>query len=120
MIIRDLDGRGNAVFHESTQRFLGVLNEMWDLHRKKGEDYGADHDPFLNVRNSEAFGMPAWLGAALRGQDKLVRIQKAARQVLAGEEVSMSNESLEDAFIDAANYFAIGLVLLREGQKEIT
>lgn len=94
--------------HPSTGRFREVLDEMWRLHEKKGQDYGSATDPFANVRNSEAFGMPAWVGAALRAQDKMVRIQAAATRG------SLANESLEDAFIDLANYAAIGLVLLRE------
>lgn len=105
--------------HPATQEFGRIIEEMYRLHLKKGEDYGVEDDPFLNVRNSEAFGMPGWVGAALRAQDKMVRIQKAARQALGGEEVSMANESLEDAFIDLANYAVIGLVLLRQDMKEI-
>lgn len=106
---------------DGTRQFQLVLEEMNQLHLKKGRDYGTNRDPFTNVRNSEAFGLPAWVGAMLRAQDKMVRIQKAARQVLSGEELSMANEGLEDSLIDLANYAVIGLVLLRqdsEGDRE--
>ena len=60
------------------------------------------------MRASEHFGIPAWLGAVIRANDKMSRIKSfAERGVLA-------NEPIEDSLIDLANYAVIALVLYRE------
>lgn len=100
--------------HPLTFEFCGVLDEMEALHMKKGADYGRAEDPFANVRASERFGIPGWVGAMLRANDKMVRIQKAALQAVRGEPIELANETLEDSLIDLAVYAAIAIVLLRE------
>jgi hypothetical protein len=90
--------------------FEKVLQEIHDLHTKKQSDYGRPEqgDPFANVRASEDFGIPGWLGAVIRANDKVRRIQKYARGG------TMINESVEDSLLDAAVYFMIALCLFRE------
>jgi len=90
--------------------FEKVLQEIHDLHTKKQSDYGRPEqgDPFANVRASEDFGIPGWLGAVIRANDKVRRIQKYARGG------TMVNESVEDSLLDAAVYFMIALCLFRE------
>ncbi len=82
------------------------------LHNQKQSDYGRTNDPFANVRASEDFGIPAWVGCMTRANDKMVRLQKAARGG------TIVNDSTEDDFIDLAVYAAIGLVLYRETQPD--
>jgi hypothetical protein len=94
--------------HPSSQKFYAVLAEAAKLHDKKQRDYGSDADPFANVRASEDFGIPAWLGCIIRGNDKVRRIQSFATR---GE---LANESIEDALIDLLVYAGIALVLYRE------
>jgi hypothetical protein len=94
--------------HESSRRFYAVLAEAAKLHDKKQRDYGTDEDPFANVRASEDFGIPAWLGCMIRSNDKIRRMQSFAKK---GE---LANESIEDALIDLLVYAGIGLVLYRE------
>jgi hypothetical protein len=94
--------------HESSRKFYAVLAEAAKLHDKKQRDYGSDADPFANVRASEDFGIPAWLGCIIRGNDKVRRIQSFATR---GE---LANESIEDALIDLLVYAGIALVLYRE------
>lgn len=92
-------------------RFHAALKEMGDLHDERQRGYGTKTDPFANVRASEAWGVPAWQGAMIRGCDKIKRLQTfAATGQLAGEKV-------EDAFLDLANYAIIALVLWRETQE---
>jgi hypothetical protein len=95
--------------------FEKVLQEIRDLHIKKQSDYGRPEqgDPFANVRASEDFGIPGYLGAVIRANDKVRRIQKYARGG------TMVNESVEDSLLDAAVYFMIALCLFRE-QNEIS
>jgi hypothetical protein len=93
--------RGSERFHE-------LLRELGDLHDKKQLDYGTPIDPFKNVRASEAFGVPAWIGCMMRAHDKMIRIQKAAK---GGK---LSNESLDDSLRDLAVYSIIAICLLEE------
>jgi hypothetical protein len=82
------------------------------MHDKKQTDYGRTGDPFSNVRASEAFGIPGWIGALTRANDKMRRLQKFAA------EGNLANESVEDSLIDLAVYAIIGLILYREEQSE--
>lgn len=91
--------------------FAAALEEIRELHDRKQKDYGRATDPFANVRASEAFGVPAWLGAVMRANDKMIRIQTFAQK---GE---LANESVEDSIKDAATYFTIALVLYREATR---
>jgi len=88
--------------------FRDVLSEMADLHDRKNADYGTDADPFANVRASEEFGIPAWLGSVVRANDKMTRLKAFS---VKGE---LRNESVEDSLIDLANYCVISLILYRE------
>lgn len=89
-------------------RFHKLLKDIGYLHDKKQEDYGADHDPFANVRASADFGIPPWVGALVRLNDKVTRLKAFARK---GE---LSNESAEDSMMDIMVYAGIALILYRE------
>lgn len=97
--------------HPMSQKFHDLLKEMGAMHDKKQKDYGSKENPFANVAASEDFGMPAWVGAMVRANDKMRRIQAAAR----GQ--NLVNESVEDSLIDLAVYSVISLVLYREENK---
>lgn len=89
-------------------RFHALLKQMGALHDKKQEDYGTDHDPFANVRASQEWGVPPWVGALVRLNDKVHRLQQFARKGV------LANESAEDSMMDIAVYALIALVLYRE------
>lgn len=93
-------------------RFHQLLKEIGELHDKKQADYGRDDDPFANVRASSEWGVEAWVGALIRGTDKIKRLQKAARGT------DLKNESVEDSMMDLAIYALIALVLYRERKGE--
>jgi hypothetical protein len=93
-------------------KFDQVLEELRAMHDKKQTDYGRTGDPFSNVRASEAFGIPGWVGAMTRANDKMRRLQKFAA------EGNLANESVEDSLIDLAVYAIIGLILYREERLE--
>ena len=88
--------------------FMAIIDEIVAMHNKKQKDYGTDSDPFANVRASEDFGIPDWVGCMVRANDKMKRLQKAAQ----GKE--LANESVEDSLLDLAVYSIIGLALFRE------
>ena len=89
--------------------FLRVLREMAGLHARKSTDYGTGSDPLSNVRAARAMGIAPWLGAMLRANDKVHRINEYAKKG------SLANEGVEDSLIDLAAYAVIALVLFREG-----
>ena len=103
--------------HPSSKRFYDNLIEAGLLHSAKQRDYGKSHDPFANVRASEDFGIPGWIGCMTRANDKMKRLQKAARQQMAGEEIKMANEGVKDSLLDLAVYALIGLVLYEESES---
>jgi hypothetical protein len=88
-----------------TKPFSEVLAEMQAMHDKKSQDYGVQADPFANVRASEDFGIPGWLGTIVRLNDKITRIKSFAKNG------SLANESLRDSLIDIAVYGAIAVAL---------
>lgn len=100
------------MMHSGSEAFHAVLRELGDLHDRKQQDYGTDTDPFANVRASAEFGVPAWVGAVVRMNDKVTRIKSFCRKG------NLINESLEDSLADIAVYAAIALVLYREARCE--
>ena len=90
-------------------RFHALLKEIGDLHDKKQADYGVQTDPFANVRGSADWGIEPWIGAMIRANDKIKRLQKYAR------EGNLENETAEDSFKDLAVYALIALILHNEG-----
>lgn len=89
-------------------RFDALLEEIRTLHNKKMVDYGQDEDPLANVRGSSEWGIEPWVGAMVRANDKMKRLQKAAK----GK--TLVNESVEDSLLDLAVYSLISLLLFRE------
>ena len=91
--------------------FENVLAEMKELHDRKRSDYGRKEDPFANVRASEDFGVKGWIGAMIRCNDKMRRLQAAARGS------TLRNEGVEDSLIDMAIYSVIALTMFREEKR---
>lgn len=107
----NLAGLDQATIPKGDARLHALLKEIGDLHDKKQVDYGTEGDPFANCRASEAFGIPAWVGVLVRANDKMKRLQKAAKSQ------TLVNESVEDSFMDLAVYSLIGLLLFRETKE---
>jgi hypothetical protein len=94
--------------HPSSARYHRIIGELGRLHDRKQSDYGRANDPFANVRASEEWGIPGWVGALVRATDKVRRLQTQAARG------SLANESALDAFDDLAVYAVIGRVLFEE------
>ena len=88
--------------------FTAILAEIKAMHDKKSQDYGRTNDPYANVRASQDFGIPAWVGTLVRANDKMRRLQSAAQGS------TMANESIEDSLLDLAVYTIIALDLYRK------
>ena len=91
-------------------RFHALLGQLGRLHDRKQNDYGGSTDPFANVRASHDWGIKPWVGALVRLNDKVKRLQKFAQRG------SLANESAEDSMLDIAVYALISLILYREEQ----
>ena len=99
--------------HPLSKRFYAILQECAALHAKKQLDYGRPGDPFANVRGSQDFGIKPWVGALVRANDKMRRLQKAA----AGGD--LANESADDSLRDLLVYAGIALVLWEEEHGQL-
>ena len=91
--------------------YSDLLVEMRELHDRKAADYGSDEDPLANYRESEGFGVPAWLNCILRLAEKLVRIKSYCRKG------RLENEQMDDAMLDIPNHGLIALQLWREAKQ---
>ena len=94
--------------HKNSARFHALLAEAGRMHDKKQADYGRTDDPFANVRASEEWGIPGWVGAMVRLNDKVRRLQALAQNG------RLSNESASDSFMDIAVYALIAHVLYEQ------
>jgi hypothetical protein len=95
---------------EGDPRFHALIEEIRATHNQKQRDYGTTADPFANVRGSQDWGIKPWIGAMVRANDKVKRLQKYAR------EGNLANESARDSFVDLAVYSLIALILHDEEQ----
>lgn len=89
-------------------RFHALLREIGKLHDKKQQDYGAEGDPFANVRASSNWGIAPWVGALCRLNDKVHRLQQYAKKGV------LANESAKDSMMDIAVYALIAYILYEE------
>lgn len=81
------------------------------LHATKQKDYGKPNDPFANVRSSEEWGVPGWVGAMVRANDKVKRLQTFANTGV------LANEGVRDSLLDIAVYSLIALTLFDEASS---
>lgn len=96
-----------------SKEFVGVLDEIKDLHLRKTLDYGIDDDALSNIRESaEIVNMPAWAGCILRIYDKMHRLKAYFRRG------RVEFDGIEDTLKDIGSYAAIALVLYREEQAD--
>lgn len=92
-----------------SREFVGVLDEIKQLHLLKTLDYGIDDDALSNIRESaEIVNMPAWAGCILRIYDKMHRLKAYFRRG------KVEFDGIEDTLKDISSYAAIALVLYRE------
>ena len=111
-VFTSLEALKAQIFPKGDSRFHALLGQLGRLHDRKQADYGGQTDPFANVRASEHWGVPAWVGCFIRLNDKVKRLQKFAQ---VGK---LANESAEDSMYDIAVYSLIGLILYREESQK--
>ena len=92
--------------------FESVLTELQSMHDWKSMDYGREDDRYANVRASNDFGIDSWVGGAIRMNDKMRRLQAAAKGS------TLKNEGVEDSLLDLATYAVITLILYRQQHRD--
>lgn len=102
----------HEVHHHGNPEFEAAITEVLAMHRRKGADYGTKEDFFANVSASGDWGISPWVGAMMRANDKVVRLQSAARGS------TLQNEGIEDSLLDIATYAVIALCLFRRENKK--
>lgn len=90
---------------------LGILAEIESLHDQLAKDYGDGND-LANLRGSEAWSIPAWVGAMIRAEDKIRKLRQYHRKG------SLANESAEDSLKDLILYSILALELFRESNAK--
>lgn len=105
-----LDAADDA--HAGSKAFYNNAIEACLLHSQKQKDYGKKTDPFSNVRSSEEWGIPGWVGAMVRLNDKVKRLQTYAKTGV------LANEGVRDSFLDIAVYSLIALTLFEESLSQ--
>ncbi len=98
--------------HSSSKKFYNHLIEAGLLHASKQRDYGRLKDPFANVRSSEEWGVKPWIGALIRLNDKVRRLQSLATNG------ALVNEAAIDSFMDICVYALIARVLYEQELEE--
>lgn len=99
--------------NRGSERFHEINAELGALHDRKQQDYGRPDDPFANVRATEDWSIPAWVGAMIRLNDKVVRLKSYRANG------SLANEGVEDSMRDIAVYAIIALVLFEQDAEKL-
>lgn len=99
-----------------SQRFLQLLEEAAELHRRKNAGYaGKDNpDPWANFRLAENFGVSAFQGCMVRLSDKFIRVGNLTKD----SSNDMVGESIIDTLRDLAAYSYIAICLYEEQQEK--
>ena len=91
--------------------YKAILDERWKLHCEKALAYGSDKDPLANLRSGEKFGVPAWKRCLVEAESAFYRLENYCN----GR--NTSNDSMENALLDAGSWCDLALVFLREERE---
>ena len=110
-LLCECDGRAawsDTVNRSIEPRFDDILHEIRETHVRKSAEYGTREDHYANIRASAAWGMPAWVCAAMRATDKATRLQSLVANGQARP------ENAREWLLEIANYAIICAVMLDE------
>ena len=96
----------------TSSRFLKLLEEMEDIHRRKNAGYAGENppDPWSNFRMAEMLDVSAFNGCLVRMGDKFARVCNLAKN----EANDKVGENIKDTLMDLAIYSLIGICLYEE------
>ena len=102
-----------AVKSNGHPKFYELLQQMAKTHNDKNHDYASDDDPLSNLKRAEKIGLEPWIGALVRMQDKMDRIEEFAKK----KTLLVKDESVKDTLIDLAVYSLLCWILVDEALK---
>ena len=94
--------------------FDALLRRMGEIHDAKRADY-ANNDPLGNFLEAERVGVTPLQGIMVRLGDKYTR---ACNLVKNNYEHQVKDETLEDTFLDLANYALLALLIYRREKSQ--
>jgi len=89
-------------------QFYALLEEVKALHDSKGSDYEGEGKSYCNLRGPEEWGVPAWVYAMTRCEEKMRRIKTFAKGS------TLKHEGARDSLMDIAVLSLIAIVLMEE------
>lgn len=92
----------------SPGEFHAILEKMADIHDKKNHDY-AGGNYLSDLIASNRMGIPGWMNALLRMQQKMSRLESFAKQGT----FKVKDETLVDTLEDLAVYAVITAILYK-------
>lgn len=102
-------------YPELSFEFKVIQKEMYEMFARKHMDYGLNNialgGDILNNKEDKKFSLT---GLAIRLTDKISRL----KNLLINGKNYVKGESMEDTFIDVANYGIIGLLVGRDKWKK--
>lgn len=97
--------------HQTSRRFIELLQEMEALHNSKSADYGSEDDPLANIRQGADFvDIEPWRGCMVRIADKVQRLRTYCKTG------KLVHEGVRDTLLDLAAYSLLAIVLHEETQ----
>lgn len=101
-----------------SKHFADILQQMQEIHDKKSHDYATNDDPFSNFKRAAVIA--SWF---TNDVDKvfasLLGIKLARLSELLSTEKEPLNESIDDSFVDCANYTALWASWRRSIKEEL-
>ena len=97
---------------KTCSNFEAFTEEMFDIFLKKQAMYGSDNISLGGDMSNPKDRKLALLGLWFRMNDKIQRIQNILKNDFSDKEIEF--ESLEDSYLDLANYAIISLLVKRE------
>ena len=96
---------------EADPRWVNSILCMTREANEKGKVYGSDEDSLSNIKGSEEYGVPAWIGASIEGRNCDRRARNLVRNGVT------EGETLRNPILDRAVFDVHALSLYDEGQE---
>ena len=116
---KTVDGLGvvelfETEYPELADEFKTIQSEMYEMFARKHLDYGLNNIALGGDLTDEADKKFSLTGLCIRLTDKISRL----KNLLSNGKNYVKGESMEDTFIDIANYGIIGLLVGRDKWKK--
>ena len=101
-------------YPELSEEYKRISEEMYEMFARKHMDYGLNNISLGGDLKNESDKKFSLTGLAIRLTDKISRL----KNLLVNGKNYVKGESMEDTFIDIANYGIIGLLVGRDKWKK--